>query len=211
MNYQKLRSCFPFTHSPVHLFPLFSSMSTNSILVRNINNLTDVRYFAAMGVDWMSMELNEDPHSFSLWHTLQEWISGVKLAAEIHTRDESVIAKAIIDTAPDGIISDTLDLIHLTVGIELFLVTDKFSPGNDNGLFTRIIQHSSLSPGFDVASFDHPERIYLEGEWIPEAIGTLISKGFRGGFCFRGSVEALPGVKDYSQLDAMIEIIKKPE
>lgn len=186
-------------------------MSTTSILVRNINNLTDARYFAAMGVDWMSMELTEDPLSFSKWHTLHEWISGVKLAAELNARDESVIAKAIIDAAPDGIISDNLDLIHLAGGIELFLLTDKLLSGNSNGLYSQIIPYTSFPSDYNVASIEHPELIYLENEWTPEVISTLKSNGYRGGFCFSGSDESLVGVKDYSYMDFMIEVVKQPE
>ena len=100
-------------------------MATNQILVRNIRHLTDARYFAAMGVDWMSMELSGDPASFSKWHSMQEWISGVKLAAELTSEDESVIARTIIDVKPEGIISDNLDIVHLTGGVHLFLLSDK--------------------------------------------------------------------------------------
>ena len=72
--------------------------------MRNIKHLTDARYFAAMGVDWMSMELNNDPTSFMKWHTLKDWVEGVQLAAEIGTPDEMLLAKTIIDARPDGII-----------------------------------------------------------------------------------------------------------
>ena len=66
--------------------------------------MTDARYFAAMGVDWMSIELNNDPASFMRWHTLKDWVSGVKMAAEIIVPDEMLIAKTIIDAKPDGIV-----------------------------------------------------------------------------------------------------------
>ena len=70
---------------------------SNNIFIRNISSLTDARYFAAMGVDWMSVKLSEDPASFSKWHTMREWVAGVKLAVELISNDESLIAKAMID------------------------------------------------------------------------------------------------------------------
>ena len=66
-------------------------MNRNPILIRNIKHLTDARYFAAMGVDWMSMPLTHDPQSFAMWHTLADWIEGVKLAAEIDVNDEMLV------------------------------------------------------------------------------------------------------------------------
>src|SRR5687768_1137308 len=101
---------------------------SNNIFIRNISSLTDARYFAAMGVDWMSVKLSEDPASFSKWHTMREWVAGVKLAVELISNDESLIAKAMIDAQPDGLVADNLDNIHLTGGIDLFLLPQKLLP-----------------------------------------------------------------------------------
>ena len=87
----------------------------NPILVRNIHHLTDARYFAAMGVEWMSIKLSADPASFSKWHMLKDWVAGVKLAAEIQMEDEMLLAKTIIDAAPDGIIINQLNIDFIEV------------------------------------------------------------------------------------------------
>src|SRR5687767_4011691 len=136
-------------------------MSANPILVRNIHHLTDARYFAAMEVDWISMELSVDPLSFSRWHTMRDWISGVKLAAELQEADESLVAKTIIDARPDGIISNSLEFIHLTGGIDLFILAEKLLPIPSNHLFVQIIPYDSLNIE-GVFSFEAPALLYLE-------------------------------------------------
>lgn len=181
-------------------------MTKNSILIRNITNLTDARYFAAMGVDWMSMELSEDPVSFSTWHSVREWISGVKLAAELKSEDESVLARTIIDVKPEGIVSDNLDIVHLTGGIHLFLLSDKMNYKVVDELYAQIIL---FDPNLELPYHQLPENIYLQADWTPEWIIDLKNKDFSGGFCFRATGETMTGIKDYSEMDAMLELIRK--
>ena len=181
-------------------------MSQNPILVRNIHHLTDARYFAAMGIDWMSMELSEDPLSFQKWHSVQEWISGVKMAAEITSIDESVIARTIIDVKPEGIITDNIDIVHLTGGVHLFLLSDKINSKVADELYGQIIPYN---PSLELKYHLFPENIFLQADWTPQWIEELKNIDYSGGFCFLASGEAKVGVKDYSDMDIMLELIRE--
>src|SRR5688500_15300958 len=183
-------------------------MSANPILVRNIHHLTDARYFAAMEVDWISLELSNDSISFSKWHAMRDWISGLKFAAELKEPDESLVAKTIIDARPDGIISDSLEFVHLTGGIDLFILAEKLLPIPSNHLFAQIIPYDSLKIE-GVFSFEAPALLYLEAEWTMELISELKERNYSGGFCFRTLREDVIGVKDYSNMDQMIEFIRQ--
>lgn len=182
-------------------------MIQNKILIRNITNLTDARYFAAMEVDWISIRLSDDPATFARWHNLREWISGLKLAAEIATTDESLIAKSIIDANPDGIISDDPGIIHLTGGIELFVTSGNIIPGWKDDLFIQILP-LELYKGSNSFPAQLSERIYLEAEWTLEMIEQIRSSKFGGGFSFPSIAESVNGMKDYSAMDEMIDVIK---
>jgi hypothetical protein len=181
-------------------------MAKNHILVRNINHLTDARYFAAMGIDWMSMLLTEDQKSFSKWHTMREWISGVKLAAELKSDDESLIAKTIIDVKPDGIVTNTLEFIHLTGGLQLFLLMDSF-PSTMDPVYSQIIPYDPIMLEGEINQLQSPDTLYLEAEWTPELIKEVKSKNYNGGFCFQAGNEIEVGIKDYSEMDVMLDLI----
>ncbi len=183
-------------------------MAQNPILVRYINNLADARYFAAMEVDWISMELSEDPLSFSKWHTLRDWISGVKLAAQLQNEDESLVAKTIIDAKPDGIISTNLEFVHLTGGVDLFIQTEKLLPVHPSQLFAQIVPYDPLNVDDGVFGFVSSPLIYLEADWTIKLISGLKDKNYSGGFCFRPGSEDVVGVKDYSLMDEMIELLR---
>lgn len=179
---------------------------SNRILIRNITNLTDARYFAAMQVDWISMQLTDDPLSFSKWHTIKEWISGVRMAAELNTDDESVIARAIIDAQPEGMIVDHPDFIHLLGGMNVFLLTENIKHTLSDEIFARIVPYENYK---DLSPLAFPQNIFLEADWTPDGIQQLINSDYRGGICFSGGEESELGMRDYSQLDKILEMLRK--
>ncbi|MBP7240094.1 MAG: hypothetical protein KBA14_07695 [Saprospiraceae bacterium] len=182
-------------------------MIRNQILVRKIKHLTDARYFAAMGVDWMSMELNNDPTSFMKWHTLKDWVEGVQLAAEIGTPDEMLVAKTIIDAKPEGIILTQLIGIDELSDVELFFDTH------------YIDRNKCPAGSFEIIHFDEidTDRIpelsshttFLQHEWTPDVLELLLAGGYEGGICFSGGEEDATGMRDYEAMDELLALILK--
>jgi len=57
------------------------------IKASQVNNLTDARYFAALGVDYLgfNLDLSHDERlSPELFHAIKEWVEGPKVVAEIN-------------------------------------------------------------------------------------------------------------------------------
>ncbi len=178
-------------------------MGRNQILVRNIKHLTDARYFAAMGVDWMSMELNNDPTSFMRWHTFKDWVEGVKLAAEIDAVDEMLLSKTIIDAKPDGIILTQLKDLEGISDAELF-----FDTRNINRYHCPVGSFQIVH--FDEIEADHilelnPATTFLQHDWTLDVLDKLLGLGYMGGICFTGGDEDATGMRDYELTDKLIE------
>jgi hypothetical protein len=180
-------------------------MNRNQILVRNIKHLTDARYFAAMGVDWMSMELNGDPASFMRWHTFKDWVEGVKLAAEIVTYDEMLLAKTIIDAQPQGIIFHQAGGSAGLPDMQLFY--DLGDSDAQSILPERSIRIIPYHPLTDMLSFldQDPQTLFLQADWQPEMLSTLLEAGYKGGICFSGGEEDATGMRDYEVMDELLE------
>ena len=176
-------------------------MSRNQILVRNIKHLTDARYFAAMGVDWMSMELNSDPTSFMRWHTLKDWVEGVKLAAEIDAADEMLVSKTIIDARPDGIVlTQLLDLEGIS-DAELFFDTHYINLEKCPTDSFSIIHFDEIEID-QILSLD-PSNTFIQHEWTVDELESLLNLGYEGGICFSGGEEDATGMRDYEVMDEM--------
>ena len=193
---------------------------SHPILVRHITHLTDARYFAAMGVDWISMKLDADPKSFMRWHSIRDWVEGVKLLAEPASGDEELLARVIIDAKPDGILLPEGVEFEVPEGIVRFKVGMDFSdplPYFDE-LSTSPIEGAMILAGplppeeGAMIYSDFPEEgvmVFLEAEWTLEKIQEVLSSGYRGGFCFYGGQEDAIGVRDYEEMDEMIEAIRR--
>ncbi|MDZ4747161.1 MAG: hypothetical protein SH808_01635 [Saprospiraceae bacterium] len=184
-------------------------MRRNQILVRNIKHLTDARYFAAMGVDWMSMELNGDPASFMRWLTFKNWVEGVQLAAEILILDEMLLAKTIIDAKPDGIILDqVMDLEGISTMQLFFDVRDANREACPAGSF-KIIHFDEIDAD-RILDLD-PNKTFLQCEWTLDLLDHLLMAGYHGGFCFSGGEEDATGMRDYEQMDELIDRVRRLE
>ncbi len=177
-------------------------MRRNQILVRNIKHLTDARYFAAMGVDWMSMELNNDPTSFMRWHTFRDWVAGVRMAAEIDVVDEMLLAKTLIDSKPDGIIlTQLLDLEGIS-DAELFFDTRYVNPDKcPQNSFT--ILHVDDIDADQIADLN-PSTTFLQHEWTVDELEKILQLGYEGGICFTGGDEDATGMRDYEVMDELL-------
>jgi hypothetical protein len=183
-------------------------MRRNQILVRNIKHLTDARYFAAMGVDWMSMELNGDPTSFMRWHTFKDWVEGVKLAAEIVTYDEMLLAKTIIDAMPEGVVFHQLDGTAGLPDLQLFF--DMTTIDAESVLPESSISIMPYHPTIDMLSVLDldPHTTFLQADWTNDMLSALLEAGYKGGICFSGGDEDATGMRDYELMDELLEICK---
>lgn len=181
----------------------------HAIFIRNITHLTDARYFAAMGVDWISIRLHSDPVSFSFWHTLRDWVEGLKLAAEIEEDDEMLLSRIIIDAKPEGILANHLEFVHLTGGLEMFVVADDFNSNlHQHGIHVILPFDQGTTDLKSFLSFP-PEQMYLESDWNEQSILHVKESGYTGGFCFRSTPESKTGMKDFSVFDHLLELIRE--
>ncbi len=182
-------------------------MYRNPILVRKISHLTDARYFAAMGVDWISIALDQDPASFMRWHAIREWVEGLQLLAEIPSGDESLFAKTIIDAHPDGL---------LVLGDSSYTIPEDVTHFMDVrwNAFGHIPEHVKVilpyMPGESLAlpaAISDPANVFLEASWTPQNLSSLLETGFEGGICLTGGQEDATGVRDYEEMDQLFDCL----
>lgn len=182
-------------------------MNKNPILIRNINHLTDARYFAAMGVDWMSMPLTHDPQSYAMWHTLSEWISGVKLAAEVDVNDEMLLAKTIIDAKPEGIVANQFVPNVMPSNAQLFLEVNSI-PERTDLLSAFLIMPYDPEKTNLLKSETTSKGLFLFADWTKDSLEKLLATGYQGGICFAGGEEEEVGVRDFELMDELLEMVQ---
>lgn len=175
---------------------------THPILVRKITHLTDARYYAAMEVEWMSMQLTQDPASFHKWHAIRDWVEGVKLVAEYDPTDDDVFARIMIDAKPDAV------FVHDTVPDALQTETVVFSSSALENKDTLEIYHVLPYATYKNTEIKyHDKMLFLEADWTPALLSALLATGYQGGICFHGEAELGVGLKDFEMMDEMMHLL----
>ena len=183
-------------------------MLYHPILVRQIQHLTDARYFAAVGVDYMSLVLDDSQLSFDRWHAIRDWVEGVSLVAEPSNDSESLLAKIIIDAKPNGLLITPSMVADVPAEIEFFMIaSSSIAPTAPMGT-SLIVEVPVELIELDFQLPETEDAIFLQTEWTPVLIAKVLQHGYEGGFCFTGGKEEITGVRDYNVMDDMISLLR---
>lgn len=177
-------------------------MLSKKVIAQNITNLTDARYFAAWGVDYLSYNMIPNSDYEIHWDTIQEivsWVEGPKTLIETNGLDHM----EDIDGHILNISFSSLPLVN-----EAFF---RISPSAlDNG----------LANGNYIIKFDHRVEKILANISSMDLIGSTIylditdfdfqrlddlPEGDGIGLVVQGGDEEKIGVKSYDNLDILYD------
>jgi hypothetical protein len=175
------------------------------ILVRHVAHLTDARYFAAAGVDWISLDVADDAESFARFQAIRDWVEGVNVAAEPLTADEDLLARILIELRPAGMIVPSAAVHAIPPDVQSFVAVDADVDGNVPSGARRIIVMPAAMP--DSANAWGQEDL-VEADWTPGLVRQLMDAGYTGGYCLHGGREELTGVKDFTPIDEVMELLR---
>jgi hypothetical protein len=175
------------------------------ILVRHVAHLTDARYFAAAGVDWISLDVVDDAESFARFQAIHDWVEGVSVAAEPLADDEDLLARILIELRPAGMIVPIEAANMIPPDVQCFFAVEADAAVNVPRGARRIVvlpekmasEHNSWA-----------EEDLLETEWTPGLLRRMIDAGYAGGYCLHGGREELTGVKDFTPIDEIMDVLR---
>ncbi len=196
-------------------------MLKTCVKVTNINNLSDARYCAGMGVEMLGFDM--DNIALDKFREMKGWLAGVKIVGETLSKDLSVITKLVSDFQPDMLqISDLLSIAELSkFGIPLLYKVD-FSKDNLPALFqsihsnieyfvlansdsTAVLNDATLAM-IDAWSFKYPILLGfgIDHKNANECLESTTIKGF----VFEGADELKPGVANNDTLMDVLEALE---
>ncbi|MBP7821824.1 MAG: hypothetical protein KA010_02795 [Saprospiraceae bacterium] len=184
------------------------------IVAGPIQHLTDARYFAAEGADWLladvdpTSEYHIDPNTLK---AIKEWVAGPKWVIKGDSLDIDQLLQlgqyvdcnayivndaqrtlntdtpcwlSIGGTSPDGNATDHYSVFYLEVDD----LTDLMIPGNKKLYQQTIIRH---------------------GNWSTMSIDIILETIHPLGIVLQGSSEEKVGVKSYDEIEDIYTILKK--
>ncbi len=149
------------------------------IAVLSINNLTDARYFAAYGVDYLGFDLNPEGSDFLGYDKINEiveWVEGPKTLGQL------------TDVAGANLFEEVL---------QLDAVCDA----------QKIVDGKEEFPIINFADGGFTKGAFIDGFDGVEDIQFIIEQGMELGLILRGGDETKVGVKSYDELDVIFELL----
>lgn len=198
-------------------------MDRPRIFAKNINNLTDARYFAAMGVDYIGFDLspNKADHiSLDILGKLKEWLEGPTIMGCFTGKEsEETLTKYIVDGSLEGLYFEELppySILEKFSSLELFseITAEAF---NEIALYPHINAVVDLDHLKAIeAKTDHyatakdlmsQGRLYVKGA-IDESFFESAIYGYKPGLILMGGEEEKVGVKSFEELDSLFELLQ---
>jgi len=156
-------------------------MLTRRVIAADITNLTDARYFAARGVDYLMFNLSRLPLDKLL--EIIEWVEGPSALLLVDDTSISLVEEAILKVNPAAVISKNPQVLGE-------------------------LQH--FQSHVEIAHLQE-NQLELDGEVFKQisAAYLLSSLGTEDGIILFGGDEEEVGIKDFDLLDTILDQIEE--
>ena len=156
-------------------------MLTRRVIAADITNLTDARYFAARGVDYLMFDLNQLPLDKLL--EIKEWVEGPSAILLVDDSSINLVEEAILKVNPVAVISKNPQVLgelqHFQAHVEIAHLQDNL--------------------------------LELDGEVYKQisVVDLLSSLVAEDGIILSGGDEEEVGLKDFDLLDNILDQIEE--
>lgn len=183
----------------------------------SVNNLSDARYAAALGADYLSF--NFDPkHPMSVSaasaKAMAQWVSGPLVGAELTQEHKAKNASDYIDVIGLDLVVVSIEQADemQTEGVDFMLRSPDINP--ELLSFLRAMSHFK---GFllEPASLDLPvsllrsENVYTVLPALGRETVEWISRNKPFGIALRGEMEDTPGYRDFEEVNAFFDQLEE--
>jgi len=184
------------------------------VKVGSVTNLTDARYCAGMGVDFLGFRTVQGQENFispKQYQEIRGWVSGPQFVAEIYGIQTIEELYTIIENYRPDFLELTPDELR-TVGSAITL---PFILALDNG---TNLPPTTLDPAYVLIphTASHLERLLPDHDVLVatetvDQVNTAIAGTGITGIALNGSHEIRPGLKDFDNLAEILESLEADE
>ncbi len=189
------------------------------VKVSGVNNLSDARYCAGMGVDLLGFVMDEDHPDFlppEKFKEICEWLSGVDYVGEFHASSLDYVIKTVSENNLGIVQVNNLDFLNtlttsnLTVILKWPLEDLNDLPYNLEVDFLMI--HADHMPSTDelelIKSRTGRTKVILDTSISESNVDELLRQTGAYGIGLTAGHEIRPGYKDYDELADILELLE---
>jgi phosphoribosylanthranilate isomerase len=190
------------------------------VKLSSVNNLSDARYGAGMGVDMMGFQLDTDSDvSIETFKEITSWVEGPMFVAEFRERDTNRMLEVISACHPDAIeVSHTdhiSELSHINTPVILRWSVDdlKVIPQNMPISYLLIDSDSekrlSTAQKSQIRELCQDYKVLLGTGVYTSNLTALFEELPIAGISLKGGTEIRAGYKDYDELADILELLEE--
>ncbi len=181
------------------------------IIANGITNLTDARYFAAMGVDWMGFDMGQDsPLTITQVVAFADWVEGPEFFLDVRNRTVDQIAEMLGNFPAAGLLLDKqVSLPHFAGKRILSLAPDDTpTAALDRMQDTLIVDEEQWRQMGNTGIYDNADEIWLKIENVTQYQCLKAELYKLSGIVVSGGDEQKVGLKSYNDLDDLLNLIR---
>jgi phosphoribosylanthranilate isomerase len=200
------------------------------VKVNAINNLSDARYCAGMGVDLLGYRLDpgvEDAMDLNNFREINEWVAGIQTVGEYGNAEAATIMRTDALFHTDYIEYSRPELTHDLKSMNRPLILTLYLDDLNDSDLNSTLEYCSGTVDYYVLTSERPmtqeeitKAIIQIPPQYPIILGTGIDKNniqsllstlpIRG-VALSGSDEIRPGYKDYDRLADILEVLEEDQ
>lgn len=193
------------------------------VKISGVNNLSDARYAAGMGVELMGFDLEENSSNYvspEKFHSITSWVSGVKIVGEISSKSLNKAEllfeqytldylqvdvshrKAHFEDLPIPLIikSSKTDQADIFECLELYAPNARWFLLEPDRLLTPECLNWCMKKAREFP-------MILGSNITPDNVLKLLDSDFQG-IALRGGHEVKPGYRDFDELADVLEVLE---
>jgi len=210
-----------------------------SVLAGSITNLTDARYFAARGVEWLGFNFDEESEDFippQSMKAIMDWVAGVKIAGrfgrQIHSEIETAIGLLDLDAVLLETFSDLDTAQKIRVPVIKEIVVERGASEKDltvelenyaphcaaflfnfaeNGICWDDLCHTKGLSAAKLKALCQRHKIILHIDITLEILKEMLPFVQPMGILLKGGAEEKTGYKSFDELDEIFEWLEDVE
>lgn len=200
------------------------------VKVGEVNNLSDARYCAGMGVEMLGFRL-EDQHEHFVdpdkFREITEWVAGVKYVGEFDSADTETITSTLTAYQLDFIQTGNLEVIG-SIGLTNIGLIYHIDLSRENGLsqldellalknrIDYIVLENEIDPDHIpdkslISTLQDIAPVLLACGPTSSNVETLLEELSVSGIALKGGEEIKPGIKDFDELADILELLEVDE
>lgn len=197
------------------------------VYISDVENLSDARYSAGMGVDLLGFKLDPKDESSlkqEQFNEISEWISGVKIVGEFGDSNPDEVKELISNFKVDYLMVSNESQIHDFSMIGIPLIYKMIINDDNKKDLDSTLNYCSGTVDYFLMDSDQVELDEVDKNVIckyaskyPIVLGyginienakTIVDELNLAGLCLKGSPELRPGYKDFDEMADILEALE---